>query len=154
MPFKDPYLGRINRALRDLGCPVSLEVVPSGQRLRLRGTLPCADGSWKRQRISTPLPYPAGIDQARKLAEKLGRDLQLHRMGLQPFPHEQWLGGNSQAGGESCPGVSGTEALRRTEIWWRKQRKRGGSEAVTWITDYAAPLKPLLDLPAVDLRGC
>jgi hypothetical protein len=152
MPVKDPYLGRINRALKELGYAVALEVVPSGQRLRLRGTLPCPDGSWKRQRISTALPYPLGIDQARKLAEKLGHDLQLFRMGLQAFPFEQWFGDSTPAVEGSNSSVSGTAALRSTENWWRKQRKRGGSADVSWKTDYAAPLKPLLDQPAVDLR--
>jgi integrase len=152
VPFKDPYLGRINRALRDLGYPVSLEVVPSGQRLRLRGTLPCADGTWKRQRISTPLPYPAGVDQARQLAEKLGKDLQLCKMGLQPFPFDQWLGSNNSPGEDSGTGISGTEALRLTEIWWGKQRRRGVSADVSWATDYVAPLKSLLEQEVVDRR--
>jgi hypothetical protein len=35
MAGRDPYLTRINRALRDLGSSVSLEVSPSGAKLRL-----------------------------------------------------------------------------------------------------------------------
>lgn len=77
----DPYLTRINRALRDLGSSVSLEVSPSGGRMRLRASLPLPDGSWKQRRISTAFPYPSGVDQARQLAEELGRDLELHRRG-------------------------------------------------------------------------
>ncbi len=131
-------------------------MLPSGQRLRLRGTLPCPDGSWKRQRISTEIPYPIGIDLARKLArklaEKLGHDLQLFRMGLQAFPFEQWFGDISPAGEGSKTSISGNAALSRTERWWRNQRKRGVSADVSWATDYAVPLKPLLDQPAVDLR--
>ena len=41
-------------------------------------------------------------------------------------------------------GISGVEALRRTEAWWTQQRKRGPSADVTWTTAYAGPLKPLL----------
>ena len=74
MPSRDPYLTRVNRALKDLGCAVAIEVAPSGKRLRLRSTLPLPDGSWKQQRISTPIFYPAGLEQARKLAEEIGRD--------------------------------------------------------------------------------
>ena len=84
MPSRDPYLTRVNRALKDLGCAVAIEVAPSGKRLRLRSTLPLPDGSWKQQRISTPIFYPTGLEQARKLAEELGRDIELHRMGLDP----------------------------------------------------------------------
>jgi hypothetical protein len=66
----DPYLARVNRALKDLGCSVSLEVSPSG----------------RSQRISTHLPYPSGLDQA----TQLGSALQLHRRRLDPFPFERW----------------------------------------------------------------
>jgi hypothetical protein len=88
MPPRDPYLTRVNRALKELGCGVAIEVAPSGKRLRLRSTLPFPDGSWKQRRITTPITYPAGLEQARKLAEELGRDIELHRMGLDPFPFD------------------------------------------------------------------
>jgi hypothetical protein len=107
MPSKDPYLTRVNRALRDLGCAVAIEVAPSGKRLRLRGTMPLPDGSWKQQRISTPITYPGGLEQARKLAEELGRDIELHRMGLDPFPFERWFDEPklvSVQGGGAAPG--------------------------------------------------
>jgi hypothetical protein len=39
-----------------------------------------------QQRISTQIAYPAGLEQARKLAEELGRDMELNRMGLYPCP--------------------------------------------------------------------
>ena len=52
----------------------------------LRNTLPLPDGSWMQQRISTQIAYPAGLEQARKLAEELGRDMELNRMGLDPCP--------------------------------------------------------------------
>lgn len=85
MAPRDPYLARINRALRDLGSTVTLEVSPSGGRLRLRATVPLPDGSWKQRRIATPFPYPAGVEQARELAEQLGKDLELHRRGSMLF---------------------------------------------------------------------
>ncbi|MFN7896248.1 MAG: integrase [Cyanobacteriota bacterium] len=143
MAGRDPYLTRINRALRDLGSSVSLEVSPSGAKLRLRASLPLPDGSWKQRRITTAFPYPSGVDQARQLAEELGRDLELHRRGLETFPSERWLQA-SQAAGPTGEGISGLEALRRTEAWWIQQRKRGPSANVTWATAYASPLKPLL----------
>lgn len=49
-------------------------------------TLPLPDGSWMQQPISTQIAYPAGLEQARKLAEELGRDMELHRMGLDLCP--------------------------------------------------------------------
>ena len=49
-------------------------------------TLPLPDGSWMQQRISTQIAYPAGLEQARKLAEELGRDMEPHRMGLDLGP--------------------------------------------------------------------
>ena len=49
-------------------------------------TLPLPDGSWMQQRISTQIAYPAGLEQARKLAEELGRDMEPHRMGLDLCP--------------------------------------------------------------------
>ncbi|MFM7237796.1 MAG: integrase [Cyanobium sp.] len=147
----------MNRALRDLGCAVAIEVAPSGKRLRLRSTLPMADGSWKQQRISTPITYPGGLEQARKLAEELGRDIELHRMGLDPFPFERWFDWSQQAGGGRSGGgaeeaISGVEAIRRTEQWWSQQRRRGVSAAVSWATDYASPLRPLLSLEKIDLK--
>jgi integrase len=143
MAGRDPYLTRINRAMRDLGSSVSLEVSPSGAKLRLRASLPLPDGSWKQRRITTAFPYPSGVDQARQLAEELGRDLELHRRGLETFPFERWLQA-TQTAGPTGEGISGLEALRRTEAWWIQQRKRGPSADVTWATAYAGPLKPLL----------
>ena len=91
MAARDPYLAPINRALRDLGSSVSLEVSPSGGRLRLRASLPLPEGGWKQRRITTAFPYPSGIDRAREPAEELGRDLELHRRGLESFPFDRWL---------------------------------------------------------------
>ncbi len=151
MAPRDPYLARINRALRDLGSSVSLEIAPSGGRLRLRASLPLPDGGWKQRRISTALPYLSGVDQARQLAEELGRDLELHRRGLETFPLDRWLQ-PSKTQPESAGGVSGREALRRTEAWWRQQRRRGPSADVSWATTYAAPLRPLLEQETITIE--
>jgi len=42
---------------------------------------PSSDDNCKRQRISTPLADPAGIDQASNLAERLGKKIQQFRRG-------------------------------------------------------------------------
>ena len=151
MASRDPYLARINKALRALGSTVSLEVSPSGARLRLRATLPSPDGDWKQRRVTTAFSYPSGVDQARQLAEKLGKDLELHRLGLETFPFERWLE-TQKPPGTDLQGISGREALRRTEIWWQKRRKRGPSADVSWKTTYAMPLKVLLDQSAVSVE--
>ena len=158
MPSRDPYLTRVNRALKDLGWAVAIEVARSGKRLRLRGTLPLPDGSWKQQRISTLITYPAGLEQARKLAEELGRDIELHRMGLDPFPFDRRFdelkkGVGGRSGAAVGDGISGLEAIRRTEQWWSQQRRRGVIASVSWTTDYASPLKPLLSLEQINLKG-
>ena len=149
---RDPYLTRVNRAIKDLGCAVAIEVSPSGKRLRLRATLPLPDGSWKQLRISTQIAYPSGVEQARKLAEELGRDMELHRMGLDPFPYERWLADVPKTGDDGVVAISGVEAIRCAEQWWSQQRRRGVSSAVSWATDYASPLKPLLSIEKVDLK--
>ena len=98
------------------------------------------------------MPYPSGLDQARQLAEQLGRDLQLHRRGLDPFPFERWsANGASAQASETC--ISGLEAIRRTELWWQAQRRRGPSSPTTWQKDYAEPLAPLLNLDNVTLES-
>lgn len=79
----------------------------------LTASLPSPDGSWKQRRFSTVFPYPSGVDQARQLAEELGRDLELHRRGLETFPFVRWVQA-SQTAGPTAEGISGVEALRRT----------------------------------------
>jgi hypothetical protein len=64
MPLRDPYLTRVNRALKELGCGVAIEVAPCGKRSRLRSTLPFPDGSWKPRHITTPITDPAGLEAA------------------------------------------------------------------------------------------
>ncbi|MFM7393898.1 MAG: hypothetical protein ACKO22_05960 [Cyanobium sp.] len=70
-------------------------------------------------------------------------------MGLEPFPFDRWLEAASMCGHDEDQAVSGLEAVRRTEQW-SQQRRRGESAAVSWATDYASPLKPLLPLARVD----
>ena len=114
MPSRDPHLTRVKRALKDLGCAVAIQVAPSGKRLRLRSTLPLPDGSWKQQPISTPITYPAGLEQARKVAEELGRDIELHRMGLDPFPFDRWFDEPKKCWGQRWSGC------------WRWHQRCGG----------------------------
>ncbi|MFM7675946.1 MAG: integrase, partial [Synechococcus sp.] len=131
---------------------MAIEVSPSGKRLRLRATVPVPEGSWKQKRISIPIAYPAGVEQARKLAEELGRDMELHRMGLHPFPFERWFADSQKIVGDTADLINGVEAVSRTEEWWARQRRRGASADVSWTTDYASPLKPLLSQERVDLE--
>ena len=135
MASRDSCLARINGGLKPLGCTAAIEVSPSGKRIRLRATLPTPEGVWKQLRISTDLRYPWGIEQARKLAEQLSKDAELHRMGLEPFPFDRWFEGASMCGDDEDQAVSGLEAVRRPERWWSQQRRRGESAAVSWATD-------------------
>jgi integrase len=72
-------------------------------------------------------------------------------MGLEPFPFDRWLQPNPDPAA-SLGGISGIEAFRRTEKWWREKRKRGPSAEISWKTTYADPLKPLLDQPVVSIE--
>ncbi len=103
MAPRDPCLAWLNRGLRDLGYAISLEVRPSGRRVRLRATLPVVDGGWKQQPITTSLEFPG--------------DLELHRRALEPFPEHPWFGVASGQASETAETISGIEALRRTELW-------------------------------------
>lgn len=110
---------------------MAIEVAPSGKRLRLRSTLPLPDGSWKQRRITTPIAYPAGMEQARKLAEKLGRHIELHRMGLDPFPFNRWFDEPPNSAGHRSAAVDGAGIT--------------GLEARasdSWATDYASRSVP------------
>ena len=141
----DPYLARVNVALRALGSRVSLELTPNGQTIRLRATLPTPDGTWTRQRISTRLAYPQDIEAAQALAEALALDLRRAKAGV-PFPFDRWTGDRAVLAGET---VSGHEAINRTERWWRSQRTAPGNGDDTWQLSYAQPLRPLLKVEVV-----
>jgi hypothetical protein len=45
------------------------------------------------------------LEQARKLAEELGRDIELHRMGLDPFRFNRWFDEPKESVGASSAGV-------------------------------------------------
>ncbi len=109
----------------------------------------------KQQRISTGLTYPDQASEALEMAERLGKALERHRVGLEPFDWAPWLSmGRKKGVAAAQPGeptaVSGVAAVRQAHQWWQKQQKRGPSANDSWKVDYQAPLNPLLQI--VDLR--
>lgn len=143
----DPYLQRLNQSLRAAGWPVAIELTRSGQRIRLRATMPDSTGTWRQQRVSTRLLWPDGIDAARAMAEQLGRDLRLARMG-DPFPHDRWLAADRPlAPGEA---ISGSEALRHAERHWQSHSRRASPTG--WAHNYGRFLQPLEAIPALEPR--
>ena len=76
------------------------------------------------------------MEQARKHAEELGRDIELYRMGLNPFPFDRWFAGPHESVGDVGNAISSVEAIRRTEQWWSHQPRRGVSAPVSWATDH------------------
>jgi integrase len=157
---QDGWLDRQNRALRDRGYRVSLDLHQG--MVRLRATLPPKSSEptgtqWKQRRISTGLQYPDQASEAVNQAEKLGADIEKATRTQQPFDWSPWerpsRGGRRIPGG-SKPVISGVDAVRQMELWWVKQRKRSVSSPTTWDVDYARPLRPLLliaDLQPEDL---
>jgi len=152
VPPSDPWLLRQNTALKLKGHGVTLDV--AGGRMRLRATMPPRPtdppGSEHRQhRISTGLAYPDQASKALDLAEQLGKALERHRLGAEPFDWTPWLPKGRQRPApqldptEEPHGVSGLQAIRRTREWWGKQRRRGPSADDSWKVDYDAPLAPL-----------
>lgn len=148
----DAWLAKQNRALRDRGYKVSLELHQG--LVRLRATLPPkpsepANSPWKQRRISTGLLYPEQASEAVSQAEKLGGALERTNRTKEAFDWTTWdrpaRGGKRLALGTQ-PSLSGADALSRTEQWWLSQRKRSASEATTWDVDYARPLRPLLKI--------
>jgi hypothetical protein len=53
------------------------------------------------------------LEQARKLAEELGRDIEFHGMGLDPFPFNRWLDEPKTSVGASSAavGIASSKAL-------------------------------------------
>lgn len=157
---QDGWLDRQNRALRDRGYRVSLDLHQG--MVRLRATLPPKSSEptgtqWKQRRISTGLQYPDQASEAVNQAEKLGADIEKAIRTQQPFDWNSWerpSRGARRIPGGSKPIISGVDAVRQTELWWVKQRKRSVSAATTWDVDYARPLRPVLliaDLQPEDL---
>lgn len=157
---QDAWLGRQNRALRDRGYRVSLDLHEG--MVRLRATLPPRSSEptgtlWKQRRISTGLQYPEQASEAVNQAEKLGADIEKVIRTQQPFDWSPWerpsRGGRRISIGSKAV-ISGMDAVRQTELWWTKQRKRSVSAPTTWDVDYDRPLRPLLliaDLQQEDL---
>jgi len=150
---QDGWLERQNRALRDRGYKVSLDLHLG--MVRLRATLPPkpsepAATPWKQRRISTGLRYPDQALEAVTQAEKLGAAIERTLRTKQPFDWSPWdrpSRGTKRTPVGTNPVISGVDALRQTEQWWVQQRKRSGSAATTWDVDYARPLRPLLQIP-------
>jgi integrase len=150
---QDSWLERQNRALRDRGYRVSLDLHQG--MVRLRATLPPKPSEppaspWKQRRISTGLRYPDQASEAVTQAEKLGAAIERTQRTEEAFDWSPWesrrKGGQRSAIGTSG-GISGVEAIRQTELWWSQQRRRTDSAPDTWQVDYAAPLSPLLSIP-------
>ena len=144
------WLERQNRALRDRGYRVSLDLHQC--MVRLRATLPPKppepqSSPWKQRRISTGLRYPEQASEAVKQAEQLGAAIERTLRTKEPFDWGPW--GRPARGSERLMQggnavITGVDAVRQTELWWSQQRKRGVSSATTWEVDYARPLRPLL----------
>lgn len=147
---QDSWLERQNRALRDRGYKVSLDLHQG--MVRLRATLPPkppdpAASPWKQRRISTGLRYPDQASEAVTQAEQLGTAIERTLRTKEPFDWSPWE--RSSKGAKSSPigtkpPISGVDAVRQTEQWWAQQRRRTVSAATTWDVDYARPLRPLL----------
>ena len=150
---QDSWLERQNRALRDRGHKVSLDLHQG--MVRLRATLPPkpsepAASPWKQRRISTGLRYPDQASEAVTQAEQLGAAIERTLRTKEPFDWSPWLKNRTERKRTpigSTPAISGIDAIRQTETWWNQQRKRSDSASTTWDVDYARPLRPLLQIP-------
>ena len=150
---QDSWLERQNRALRDRGHKVSLDLHQG--MVRLRATLPPkpsepAASPWKQRRISTGLRYPDQASEAVTQAEKLGAAIERTLRTQEPIDCSPWQRNRTERKRTpigSTPAISGVDAIRQTETWWNQQRKRSDSASTTWDVDYARPLRPLLQIP-------
>jgi hypothetical protein len=100
----------------------------------------------------TSIAHPAGLEQARKPIEELGRDIELHRMGLDFFTFIRWLAGPHKVAGDGGDAIEGVKASRCNGPWWNQQRRRRVSAGVSWAPGDASPLQPLLSLEKMDLK--
>ena len=115
---QDGWLDRQNRALRDRGYRVSLDLHQG--MVRLRATLPPkpsepAGSQWKQRRVSTGLQYPEQASEAVNQAEKLGADIEKAIRTQQPFDWSPWerpSRGARRIPGGSKPIISGVDAVR------------------------------------------
>ena len=128
---QDSWLERQNRALRDRGHKVSLDLHQG--MVRLRATLPPkpsepAASPWKQRRISTGLRYPDQASEAVTQAEKLGAAIERTLRTKEAFDWSPWQRNRTERKRTpigSTPAISGVEAIRQTETWWNQVASLG-----------------------------
>lgn len=155
MPATDPWVKRQNAALRLRGCDVSLDV--AGSKIRLRATLPpkptdLAGALARQQRISTGLSYPEQGAEAIELAEALGKALERHRLGMEPFDWTPWLrlATAREPSIHALEQISGNEAVERAREWWFRHGSHKHAAETTWKQEYERQLRPLRKIPALE----
>lgn len=146
-------LAQVNQALAQAG--VSLRVELRGQRLGLRGPLPCRRGSGRHpvQRISLGLPADtAGLQLARERLKEVLRQLQQGRFawsawGVQPAqpPSPAWLAAATQPAAGDWLGLEAFEAAFFADP--RRRRNPAGCRT-TWSSAYLPYLRRLAAVAA------
>lgn len=146
-------LAQVNQALAQAG--VSLRIELRGQRLGLRGPLPCRRGSGRHpvQRISLGLPADAaGLQLARERLKEVLRQLQQGRFawsswGVQPAqpPSPAWLAAATQPAAGDWLGLEAFEAAFFADP--RRRRNPAGCRT-TWSSAYLPYLRRLAAVAA------
>ncbi|MEY4800046.1 MAG: hypothetical protein RLZZ213_493 [Cyanobacteriota bacterium] len=150
-------LAQANQALAQAG--VSLRIELRGQRLGLRGPLPCRRGSGRHpvQRISLGLPADtAGLELARERLKEVLRQLQQGRFawsawGVQqaqppsPSPSTSWLPAATQPAADDLLGLAAFEAAFFADP--RRRRNPAGCRT-TWSSAYLPYLRRLAAVAA------
>ena len=154
-------LAQANQALAQAG--VSLRIELRGQRLGLRGPLPCRRGSGRHpvQRISLGLPADtAGLELARERLKEVLRQLQQGRFawsawGVQqaqppststsPSPSTSWLPAATQPAAGDLLGLAAFEAALFADP--RRRRNPAGCRT-TWSSAYLPYLRRLAAVAA------
>ena len=148
-------LAQANQALAQAG--VSLRIELRGQRLGLRGPLPCRRGSGRHpvQRISLGLPADTGgLELARERLKEVLRELQQGRFawsawGVQqaqpPSPSTSWLPAATQPAADDSLGLATFEAAFFADP--RRRRNPAGCRT-TWTSAYLPYLRRLVAVAA------
>ena len=150
-------LAQANQALAQAG--VSLRIELRGQRLGLRGPLPCRRGSGRHpvQRISLGLPADtAGLELARERLKEVLRQLQQGRFawsawGVQQAqppstsPSPSWLPAATQPAADDLLGLAAFEAAFFADP--RRRRNPAGCRT-TWSSAYLPYLRRLAAVAA------
>jgi integrase len=146
-------LAQANQSLAQAG--VSLRIELRGQRLGLRGPLPCRRGSGRHpvQRISLGLPADtAGLELARERLKEVLRQLQQGRFawsawGVQQAqpPSPSWLPAATQPAAGDLLGLAAFEAAFFADP--RRRRNPAGCRT-TWSSAYLPYLRRLAALAA------